>query len=118
VRQIVAHLGDAELVACARFRWIAAEPGSPLQSFDQDRWAVALGYQQQSPGDILQMFTLLRRVTAAMLRSLPESAWTQTGMHAEHGAVSLQQMVELYTTHAEHHADQIKQTRERLAPAD
>lgn len=117
IRQIAAHVGDAELVACARFRWIAAEPGSPLKPFDQDKWADALRYKEQSPEEILDMFRALRRVTAAMLRRLPEEAWNRIGVHEERGPVSLERMVELYTTHAVHHANQIMKMRETLAPA-
>jgi hypothetical protein len=116
IRQIAAHLADAELVACSRFRWIAAEPGSPLKSFDQDQWALSLGYAQQSPTNALELFRALRRATAAMLRGLPEGAWQQTGHHEERGPVSLEQMVTLYAGHAEHHAKQIEQMRESLAP--
>ena len=41
VRQILAHLADAEIVAAWRFRSIMAADGVPLQPFDQDSWAVA-----------------------------------------------------------------------------
>ncbi len=115
IRQIAAHLADAELVACARFRWIAAEPGSPIKAFDQDKWANSLGYRQQSPQQALDLFRALRRLTASMLRSLPESAWGQIGNHEERGPVSLEKMVELYTGHAEHHAQQIKDLRKQLS---
>lgn len=117
IRQIAAHLADAELVACTRFRWIAAEPGTPLKSFDQDKWAISLGYAQQPPAAALELFRALRRATAAMLRSLPDSAWQRTGNHEERGPVSLEKMVETYTEHAEHHARQIRQMRESLAVA-
>jgi hypothetical protein len=117
IRQIAAHVGDAELVACGRFRWIAAEPGTSLKSFDQDRWAESLRYEGQSPEEILEMFCALRRVTAAMLRRLPDEAWNRIGVHEERGPVTLERMVELFTTHAVHHAKQIMEMRETLAPA-
>jgi hypothetical protein len=111
IRQLAAHVADAELVVCGRFRWVAAEPGSPLKAFDQDRWAAALGYERQSPQQALELFRALRRVTAAMLRSLPESAWAHIGCHEQRGELSLETLVESYGGHAEHHARQIQQLR-------
>jgi hypothetical protein len=115
IRQIAAHLADSELVISARLRWIAAEPGSPLKAFDQDKWARSLGYQHQSPQDLVELMRSLRRTTATMLRSLPESAWAHTGRHEERGDVSLRQMVDSYSGHAEHHAQQIRELRSRFA---
>ena len=54
IRQLAAHLADAELVICSRLRWVAAEPGSPLRAFDQDKWANALGYSRRSPQQSLE----------------------------------------------------------------
>jgi len=111
IRQIAAHLSDAEIVVAARLRWVAAEPGSPLKAFDQEKWAGELGYERQSPRLSLELFRALRATTAAMLRSLPESAWTRTGMHEERGQVSLQRLVEDYSSHAERHVQQILDLR-------
>jgi hypothetical protein len=115
IRQIANHLADAELVACARLRWIIAEPGSPLKAYDQDKWASQLGYDSRTPGQSLELFRALRQSTAAMLRAVPDSAWGNTGIHEERGVVSLSQTLETYTTHAEHHAQQIRQLRQQLS---
>ncbi|MGA3210804.1 MAG: DinB family protein [Terriglobales bacterium] len=117
IRQVVAHLADSELVVAARIRWIVAEPGSLLKAFDQDKWAGTLGYEHQSPEDSLELFRSLRRITAAMLRHLPESAWARSGRHEERGEMTLLQMVESYKGHAEHHAQQIRQIRGQLGAA-
>lgn len=117
IRQIVAHLADSELVVAARLRWIAAEPGSLLKAFDQDKWANTLGYEHQSPQDSFELFRSLRKITTAMLRQLPESAWSRTGRHEERGEMTLLQMVENYKGHAEHHAAQIRQIRGQLGAA-
>jgi DinB superfamily len=117
IRQIMAHLADSELVVSGRLRWIAAEPGSPLKAFDQDKWASTLGYEHQSPQDSLELFRALRKTTAAMLRRLPEDAWKRTGVHEERGEMTLAQMVESYQGHAEHHARQICSIRGQLGAA-
>jgi uncharacterized damage-inducible protein DinB len=117
IRQLAAHLADAELVLGTRMRWIAAEPGSPLAAFDQDKWAASLNYGQQSPQQALQMFSALRRSTAALLRSLPESAWERIGKHQERGPMSLKQMVESSCEHAEHHSGHMRDLRRKFSAA-
>jgi len=107
IRQIAAHLADAEIVVAGRLRWVAAEPGSLLKAFDQEKWADQLGYERQSPQESLEVFRALRSATAAVLRGLPESAWSRIGTHEERGEVSLQRLVEDYSGHAERHVEQI-----------
>jgi hypothetical protein len=47
IRQIVAHLADAELVAAHRFRQVIAEDNPMLVAFDQDAWTRNLDYARQ-----------------------------------------------------------------------
>jgi uncharacterized damage-inducible protein DinB len=111
IRQIAAHLADAEIVVAARLRWVAAEPGSLLKAFDQETWANKLHYEHRSLQQSLELFRALRHATASMLRSLPEPAWLHTGTHEERGEVSLRRLVEDYSSHAERHTGQILELR-------
>jgi hypothetical protein len=115
IREILAHLADAEIVGAARFRWIAAEPGSALKAFDQNAWATNLAYQKQEVQASLDAFRALRTSTAAMLRTLPDSAWSNTGVHEERGEVSLIDLVRLNAEHVEKHAQQISNIRAEVA---
>ncbi|MFB3915395.1 MAG: DinB family protein [Terriglobales bacterium] len=115
IRQLAIHVAESEMVGCVRLRFIAAEPGSPLKAYDQDKWANLLGYEQQDPAQARALFRAVRQATAAMLRTLPLAAWENIGMHEERGAVSLREMVELLTRHAEHHSQQIRHLREQFA---
>jgi DinB superfamily len=117
IRQIAAHLADAELVGAVRMRFIAAQPGSPLKAYDQDVWANELAYTKLPVEDSLAAFRAARKYTSTMLRNLPESAFTRTGMHEERGEESLQRLVELYCDHTDHHARQIRELRGKLAAA-
>ena len=114
IRQIAVHLADAETVGVARFRTIAAQPGSVLKAYDQGAWAAKLGYTQQSPEQALELFALLRKTTAAMLRALPESAWKNTGQHEESGEVVLDEFVEHYCDHVDNHSRQIRDIRKKF----
>ena len=46
--EIVAHLGDTELVGGHRIRTILGAPGAQIQAFDQDQWAAAMQYQKRN----------------------------------------------------------------------
>lgn len=117
IRKIAAHIADAELVISARVRWVAAEPGSPLKAYNQDLWEARLGYDNRDANSSLELFRALRRSTAALLRNLPESAWSQKGVHEERGELSLAEIVSGATEHIEHHAEQIASIRSGTAAA-
>jgi len=117
IRQIAAHLADAEVVLAGRMRWVAAEPGAALQGFDQEKWAQGLAYERQSPQEALELFRALRRSTARMLRGLPDAAWANIGKHEERGNLSLRDLVEGSSGHAERHVEQIRKLRSQFASA-
>ena len=114
IRQIAVHLADSETVGVARFRTIAAQPGSVLKAYDQEAWAEKLAYTSQSPEQALELFSLLRKTTAAMLRALPEAAWKNTGRHEESGEVVLEKFVEHYCDHVDNHSRQIREIRQKF----
>lgn len=114
IRQIVVHVADDDVVAAMRIRQIAAEPGALMIGFDQDRWANGLGYAALSLELNLEMFVVLRKATAEMLRRLPPTAWTNVGNHQERGLVTLEGFVSHMANHAELHAGQIRRIRESL----
>ena len=49
----------------------------------------------------------VRAWTAALIRSLPESAWSREGTHSESGRYTAARWLELYAEHLEVHARQI-----------
>jgi hypothetical protein len=117
IRKIAAHIADAELVIAARVRWVAAEPGSPLKAYTQELWEERLGYDKRDASSSLELFLALRRSTAALLRNMPESAWSQRGIHEERGELTLADIVAGATEHIEQHAKQIDSIRTGAAAA-
>ncbi len=115
IRQIAIHVADAEIMATARIRAIAGDPGSRLAAFDQEHWAANMLYQRLPVEPAIAVVRALRQSTIVLLRTLPESAWARTGVHEERGELSLQQLVALVADHAENHARQIREHRARFA---
>jgi hypothetical protein len=117
IRQIAHHTVDAEVVVAGRFRAVAGEDGSPIQAFDQDRWAANMNYAGRSMEYVTPLFVALRHNNAAMLRTLPASAWQQHGVHSERGRQTLEDLLNLYIRHGENHARAIREAQQKLAAA-
>jgi hypothetical protein len=112
VRQLVAHLADAELVGAHRMRQVVAEEGPTLVAYDQDAWAANLDYARRKPKQSLETFRRIRAETYDLLKGLPEAAFERCGNHTENGRMTLRQLLEGYADHAESHARQLQEMRE------
>jgi DinB superfamily len=112
IRQIVAHLADAELVFAHRFRQVIAENNPTLMAFDQNAWASNLDYARRKPKTSLDTLRRLRAENHELMKDLPETTFARTGNHTERGTLSLRQMVEGASDHLESHARQAQAIRE------
>ena len=112
IRQIVAHLADAELVGAHRFRQVIAEDNPTLIAYDQDAWVRGLDYSHRKPKQSLETFRRLRAENHELLKQLPPEAFERAGIHSQNGRMTLGQMLEGYAQHAESHARQLQETRE------
>jgi hypothetical protein len=112
IRQMVAHLADAELVGAHRFRQVIAEDAPTLIAFDQDAWTRNLDYAHRKPKQSLETFRRIRGENYDLLKSLPPEAFDRTGNHSQNGRMTLAQMLEGYAQHAESHARQLQTMRE------
>ena len=89
IRQIVAHVADAEIVAAERFRMMIAEDNPPLGAFDQNLWAERLDYQKRKPSQSLETFRRIRADNYELLKDLPEDAFRRTAQHSKRGQLTL-----------------------------
>ena len=112
VRQIVAHLADADLVAAHRFRQMLAEENPTLMAFDQDKWTQNLDYGKRKPKQSLETFRRFRAENYELLKDLPEAAFQRTGNHTERGQMTILNLLEGMAEHAESHARQLQGIRE------
>ena len=108
IAQILAHLGDTEIVAAYRFRMILGAPGTAIQAFDQDAWARELNYATRDPAASLALFTALRTALLQLVRGLDEEKLDRFGIHAERGHESVRHLIALYAGHDLNHVAQIE----------
>jgi hypothetical protein len=112
IRQIVAHLADAELVGAHRLRQVIAEDNPTLIAFNQDAWTRNLDYSRRKPKQSLETFRRLRSENYELLKELPEEAFDRAANHTENGRMTLRQLLDGYAGHAESHARQLQAIRE------
>src|SRR5262249_14569194 len=108
VAEIVAHLADAELVAGWRMRAILGAPGTPIQAYDQDRWAEAGRYAKKDPRVSIAQFRAFREANLALMKSLTPEQWKHHGMHAERGEETVERLLNMMAGHDLNHLKQIE----------
>jgi hypothetical protein len=114
VRQIIAHLADAELVGAHRFRQVIAEENPTLVAFDQDAWTSRLDYAKRKPKQSLETFRRIRAENYELLKDLPADAFERSGNHTLNGRMTLRQLLDGYAGHTESHARQLQELREEF----
>ncbi len=113
VAEILAHLADSEIVGSWRMRQILAAPGTPIQAYDQDAWAISGHYQKCDPRESLELFRVLREANLALLKLVTPEQWKHRGMHAERGQETIEHIVRMFAGHDINH---MKRIEEILAP--
>jgi len=108
IAEILAHIADAELVGGFRVRLILGAPGTPIQAFNQDDWAVVGRYDKRDPRKSCEQFRVLREANLALLKSISPEQWKHHGVHAERGEESIETIVRLYAGHDINHVKQIE----------
>jgi DinB family protein len=106
--EVVVHCADSETNSFARIRFLVAEPAPTIQGYDQEKWATTFGYHDLPLEPALAVVVAVRASTTALIRGLPESAWTRSGRHTESGPYSAEDWLTIYADHLEGHARQIE----------
>ena len=113
VTEILAHLGDAEIVTAWRIRSILGAPGTPLQAYDQNAWVAAGRYSERNPRQCLEVFRAVREANLTVLKSLKPEQWKHHGMHSERGVETIDHIVRMMAGHDVNHTKQVERILER-----
>ncbi len=108
VGEIIAHLADDELVGGYRMRMILEKPGTPIQGFDQDKWAELGNYAKRDPKASLEFFRAARKANLAFYRLLNARQRKFHGVHSERGEESINLVFKLFAAHDINHLRQIE----------
>jgi hypothetical protein len=110
-REIAHHLADSEMAAAFRLRLLVATDHPAIVGFDQEEFARHLYYDRPIEAS-LEAFKSARRTTGEILDRMTPEQWTRAGTHTEHGPYTVQRWLEIYSTHAHKHAQQILVARD------
>lgn len=112
VHEMIVHIADSEANSYVRCRRLVAEPGSTVMAYDENRWATALDYHSQSTEEALELFKWLRARTYTLVKSLPDSVWSNTVYHTEYGTMTMDDWLRLYERHIPEHVAQMHANHE------
>jgi uncharacterized damage-inducible protein DinB len=114
IRQIVLHLMDSDLITSDRMKRVIAEENPVLIGFNETAFARNLHYESLDAEMAADVFAKNRRLTAEILRRLPDAAFARFGTHNERGKVTLAELVQLMVYHLDHHMRFVTEKRKLL----
>jgi len=115
VKQVLGHLCDTERVISYRALRFARGDQKELPGFEQDDYAREAGSNARSLDDLLAEFESVRKVTIALLGSLPPAAETRAGL-ANGNRVTVRALAYIAAGHAQHHYELLKANSGRGTP--
>lgn len=112
IHEHIVHITDSEANSYIRCRRIIAEQGEPLMAYDENQWASALDYHDQSTEDALALFKWLRHKSYTLIRDISESVWAHSSYHPENGDTTLDDWLDTYERHVPEHLEYMRQNLE------
>jgi hypothetical protein len=112
--EIVHHLADSEMTSALRLRRLLVEDDPMIQGYDQEAFAVRLGYNQRDIAPALDALRAARATTAQVLAMMTDDDWKREGQHTESGRYTAEDWLKIYAAHAHDHAAQIRRLRSAL----
>lgn len=113
--EILAHVRASDDIMSPRIYMVLVRDRSPLPAYDDRTWAQVAGYANAGFRASLTPFALRRAEVVAVLRRTQPDDWKRSGVHEEHGATSLLELVQKLVEHEEEHCAQLEAIRPRGA---
>jgi uncharacterized damage-inducible protein DinB len=114
IQQIVMHIVDSDLVLSDRMKRVIAEDKPLLIGYDESKFTARLHYDVLDTTLACEVFTGNRRLTAEILKHLPDEAFERVGIHNERGKVTLHDLLANAVNHLKHHLRFVREKRELL----
>ena len=103
LQQIAVHLLESDLIGTDRMKRIASMDRPLLIGYDENAFGRLPGVNDIDALEACQLFASNRKLTAIMLRQLPDVAFERFGIHNETGKVTLREMLDKYIEHLDSH---------------
>ena len=112
LRQVVHHLADSHINGYTRFRLALTEDHPTIRPYDEDEWAHLEDARTLPPTVSLVLLKGLHTRWATLLRGLRARDWAATLHHPDDGDRTLDQMLQTYAWHGQHHLAHITVCKE------
>jgi hypothetical protein len=114
VRQVAHHVPDSHMNAYVRFKLALTEDEPAIKTYAEDRWA-DLADSKTTPIEVsLTLLETLHRRWDDLLRSMGPDDFQRTLLHPDHGPITLDRMLGIYSWHSRHHVAHVTALRERM----
>jgi hypothetical protein len=114
LKEIAAHLRDAEVCFLERLELIVGEDEPRLPDIDVDAYVLERDYQSLDLYEVLREFSLLRRHSTGLLWALEPSEWEREGLHPYRGRLSIMQVARDMNEHDLGHLWQVRRLRQHI----
>jgi hypothetical protein len=102
IKQVVAHLSDAERLLSFRALWFARGERSALPGFEPNPWVTNTDADTRAMSDLLAEFDHVRAASIALFANLDAAAWQRRGI-ASDNVVSVRALAWIIAGHELHH---------------
>jgi hypothetical protein len=114
VRQVVHHVPDSHVNAYVRVKLALTEEAPTIKPYEEAAWA-QLADSRITPVEVsLALLDALHSRWVDLLRAMSDADFKRRFRHPEHGLVTLDWLVAMYSWHSRHHVAHITSLRERL----
>ena len=117
LKEIAAHLRDAEACFLERLELIAGVNEPDLPDVDVDMYVLERDYRGLDLYEVLHEFSRLRYDTTSLLWSLESSEWERGGLHPYRGRLSIMQVARDMNEHDLGHLWQVRRLRQQIEGA-
>ncbi len=114
IQQICVHLLHSDLFAAGRMCQIIAEDVPLLMNWDENTFVARLRYDKMPINDVLSCIETMRKTMAATLRQLKDEDFARYGIHSKRGKLTLEDVLNTYVNHLEHHMKFLIEKRKML----
>ncbi len=113
VRQVVHHVADSHMNAYIRIKFALTESDPTVKPYDEAAWARL----EDCSLPVDSSLAIIEGVHARLdhlLRTTPVESFARTMQHPENGAMTLDDVLSVYSWHGRHHTAHVTTLRDRM----
>jgi hypothetical protein len=107
-RQVVHHLADSHINAYVRFKLALTETDPVVKPYQEGAWANLVDARTADPQVSVGILDGVHHRLHALLASLAPDDFTRSARHPDHGAISVDWLLQLYAWHGRHHIGHLR----------